>query len=212
MVGKFAPRPTPLTFPPAPRRPAPPRPPPRKNQQETTQVVLRSVTARAVQRVLARLHSVDRASYDWLSRFAAAHPPIEGSAFVTRLLSEPPPPPPPVASPAAGGGQGGGVNPAQLASAVLVTRAELARDVAALLEDCAARENVGVLQDHLRRHTYVTGNTTSARTKYGRGAAAAEGAAAAAAAAAESVALWRELRRRAPPPPQPEGGDGPAQR
>jgi hypothetical protein len=180
---------------------------PPSKQQETTQVVLRSVTARAVQRVLARLYAVDRASFDWLSRFSQQNPPIEGSGFVARLLSEPPVA---VDVPSDAGGastprQTRVVNPAQLASAVLVTRGELARDVARALEDCAARENVAVLREHLRRHTYTTGNTQPPRLRYRVGAAGE-----AAAAAAESVALWRELRRRAPPPPpgHQEGGGG----
>jgi len=185
-------------------------------RQETTHVVLRSVTARAVQRVLARLGTVDRASYFWLADFARRHPPIEGGAFVARLLAEPPVA---VADDEEGGGgkalqqqqqrqgqqpqrpqqqQQRVVYPAQLASAVLATRAELARDVARALEDCAAREGVAVLREHLRAHTYTTSNAEAPRARY----SVARGAAGAAAAASGSAALWRELRRRG------EGGGG----
>jgi hypothetical protein len=163
---------------------------------------LRSVTARAVQRVLARLAVVDRASHSWLSAFVQQNPPI-APGFVAALLAEPPvavPASPEDASSSSSSSSTPSrvVNPSQLASAVLVTRAELAADVARSLEDRAARDNVATLREHLSRHTWVTANAAPPRLRYRAGVSA---------AASQSVELWRELRRRAPPP-STEGGEG----
>jgi hypothetical protein len=148
------------------------------------------VTARAVQRVLQRLATVDRSSHDYLAAFAKQHPPIAPD-FIARLLAEPP-----------GANASANANPAQLASAILVTRAELARDVARSLEDSAARDNVSVLREHLSRHTYVTSNSAAPRLRY-RAAGVVD-----AAASRESGELWRELRRRQEEQEDEGGGGG----
>jgi hypothetical protein len=50
------------------------------------------------------------------------------------------------------------IAPSRLAAGVLTVREELARHVAAALPGAVAASNVGVLRDHLERHTYVSGS------------------------------------------------------
>jgi hypothetical protein len=49
-----------------------------KFELDTAQVVIRCLTARAVQRVLLQLESVDTFTARWLNTYCGAHPPLEG--------------------------------------------------------------------------------------------------------------------------------------
>ncbi len=48
------------------------------DNRETTRVVMRSLTARAVMKVLVQLEGPDPFTFTWLQRYCAGNPPIKG--------------------------------------------------------------------------------------------------------------------------------------
>ncbi|KAI8470125.1 MAG: hypothetical protein J3K34DRAFT_459013 [Monoraphidium minutum] len=120
---------------------------------DTTQVVIRCLTARAVQRVLLSLQEVDGWAAKWLNGYCANHPPLGGDEFIAGLMLEAPAA---LVDPYTGGVHH--VHPARLAAGVLAARQELAGHVAAALPGAVAAGSVGVLRRHLEEHTYVSGS------------------------------------------------------
>lgn len=132
-------------------------------EKDTTQVVIRCLTARAVQRVLLSLQEVDGWSAKWLNTWCATHPPLDGDKFIADLMLEAP-----VTLVDPYTGQSHAVSPTQIASGVLSVRQELAGHVAKGLPGAVAAGNVSVLRRHLEEHTYVSGDAgnDAARPSY----------------------------------------------
>lgn len=131
--------------------------------RDTTRVMMRSLTARAVVKVLVQLEAPDPFTFNWLQRYCAGNPPIKGDEFITRLMAERP-----RAYKDPNTGATHYVSPTQLANRVLATRADLAQHVVASLTDEMQRENVTILRSHLEAHTYTSGTHSSGK-KGGRG-------------------------------------------
>ncbi|GBF95673.1 NAD+ synthase [Raphidocelis subcapitata] len=131
---------------------------------DTTDVVIRCLTARAVQKLILNLESLgDGQSFTarWLNDFCAHHPPLRGDEFIAELMHTQP-----VALVDPYSGRTHIISPTQLATGVLTVREELSRHVAKSLPGAVAAGNVAVLRRHLETHTYVSGTNAAPRASY----------------------------------------------
>lgn len=101
---------------------------------------------------------------EWLNQYCSSHPPLEGDEFIEQLFSVQP-----VRVLNTITGRYHHVNPFDLANRILLTREDLARNVAEDLPFQSARQNVKILRAHLERHTYTSGTSDMIRVHYRKG-------------------------------------------
>jgi hypothetical protein len=125
-----------------------------KHRSETSKIVLRVLTARSAQRVLAQLGDTDIFVQQWFNHFLADNPPLQGDAFVRALFKERA-----VYAKDRVTGTEHFVSPAQLAHRVLAMRELMARTVTQGFPEYVTRTNIEVLRAHLESSSYTSGTT-----------------------------------------------------
>lgn len=131
--------------------------------REVGQVVLKVLTAKAVQRLLVILGEYDLIVQNWFHQWCAEHPPTTGNAFVDELM------------------QCKGVvihdNPTQsdhsvdpqnLAHRILQMRSDMSTRLAGGMIRYTELENMGVIRKHLERATYMSGSHEQGGQSKGR--------------------------------------------
>jgi hypothetical protein len=121
--------------------------------------VLRVLTARSAQRVLAQLGDTDIFVQQWFNHFLADNPPLQGDVFVRALFKERA-----VYAKDKVTGTEHFVSPAQLAHRVLAMRELMARTVTAGFPEFVTRTNVEVLRQHLESSSYTSGSHAESAT------------------------------------------------
>jgi hypothetical protein len=116
-------------------------------------VVLKVLTAKAVQRLLTMLGEYDLLQQNWFHQYCAEHPPTTGNKFIDELM------------------QAKGevihdattqtdhaVDPQNLAHRILQMRADMADRLVTGMIKYTEVENMSVLKKHLERATYMSGS------------------------------------------------------
>ncbi len=135
---------------------------------DTSKIVLRVLTARSAQRVLAQLGDTDLFVQKWFNDFLSENPPLKGDPFIQALFKERA-----VYMKDSVTGMEHFVSPAQLAHRILAMRELMARTVTAGFPEMVTRTNVDVLRQHLESSSYTSGTTSN--TPAGGGGAADKG-------------------------------------
>ncbi|KAL6767755.1 RBCX2 [Auxenochlorella protothecoides x Auxenochlorella symbiontica] len=123
----------------------------------TAAVVMRVLTAQATKRVLHQLQESDLIIAQWLNHFCAEHPPLDGNKFILSLLSMKG-----TTVDEAAFGVTHHINPQNIAHRILMTREDMALNMAQGLSKYATQENGMVLRRHLENTTYLSGGHDTA--------------------------------------------------
>jgi len=129
--------------------------------RDCANTVVRVLTAKAVQKVLMQMGPVDGFTAKWLNSYCADHPPLEGNAFLSRLMSERPRM---EVDPYTGNTHH--ITPVTLANRIMATREDLVQDVSKLIGPQVHKDNVLILRTHLEAHTYVSGTNEEKKPNY----------------------------------------------
>eukprot|EP01023_Acetabularia_acetabulum_P049455 TRINITY_DN5281_c0_g1_i1.p1 TRINITY_DN5281_c0_g1~~TRINITY_DN5281_c0_g1_i1.p1 ORF type:complete len:220 (-),score=30.80 TRINITY_DN5281_c0_g1_i1:662-1321(-) len=119
----------------------------------TNLVVLKCLTARAVQKIILELQTSDTQSAQWLNKYCGEHPPLEGDNFLLELMGMQN-----IHSPGDQYGHEFVVRPMELANRIIAYRAELSKLIASEIQGIAVEKNIGVMRSHLEKHSYVSGS------------------------------------------------------
>eukprot|EP01024_Parvocaulis_polyphysoides_P016863 TRINITY_DN1747_c0_g1_i1.p2 TRINITY_DN1747_c0_g1~~TRINITY_DN1747_c0_g1_i1.p2 ORF type:complete len:218 (+),score=22.84 TRINITY_DN1747_c0_g1_i1:233-886(+) len=119
----------------------------------TNLVVLKCLTARAVQKIILELQTSDTQTAHWLNLYCKDHPPLEGDSFLLELMGK--------ENIYNAGDQYGHefvVRPMELANRIIAYRTELSKSIAKEICGIANERNIGVMRTHLEKHSYVSGS------------------------------------------------------
>lgn len=128
-------------------------------ERDTARLLLRVLTVRATQKLLAQLQELDLVVASWLSEFCSTHPPGAGDEFLLELMKM-------------GGTEiidgpnqmAHSISPADLVERILLVRADLAKRISKTFPKFAEVEGRQLRVKHLS-NSYVSGTTPASRRR-----------------------------------------------